>query len=322
MGVDTINSTINGKAYEYANVIALLDLVKPLRPIEIIENSSLKIARSRYLNDITDDERKNMLNSARAGIEAIIKMEPRIIEDGKDTLTVEIQSDDVARAGDIRDVLIIRRDIKWQIGISVKHNHEALKHSRLSATLDFGRIWYGIPSSQVYFDEVSNVFAELKSLKERNILWRDLPDKEQNVYIPILNAFLDELKRAYDTNGDLVTAGLVRYLLGSNGNDYYKLIHHNNHTTRVIPCNIYGSLNKASANQDPSVVIPSIDLPTRIIEFTFKDNSKTTVDLVMNNGWAISFRIHNASSRVEPSLKFDIQLFGQPSNLFYVDVAW
>lgn len=133
---------------------------------------------------------------------------------------------------------------------------------------------------------------------------------------------MGELQRAYDTNRDDVTAGLIKYLLGSNGNDYYKLIHHNNHTARVIPYNLYGSLNQASSTRTPDTTIPNIELPTRIIELAFKDNSQTTVNLTMNNGWAISFRIHNASTTVEPSLKFDIQLVGQPSSLFFVDVAW
>src|SRR3990167_1975706 len=119
----TINSTIRGKAYEYASVIALVEIVKPIRPIEVVENSSLVIARDRYLNDITDIERSDMLASAKAGVSAIIKMEPKIIEDGNDAITVSIQSDDVAKVGDVRDVLIIRRDIKWEIGVSVKHNH-------------------------------------------------------------------------------------------------------------------------------------------------------------------------------------------------------
>lgn len=263
-----------------------------------------------------------MLASAKAGISTIIKMEPRIIEDGEDVLTVFIQSDDVAKAGDIRDILIIRRDVQWEIGVSVKHNHEALKHSRLGAKLDFGQSWYGIPSSRQYFDEVSLVFAKLQTLKTQGIKWRELPNKEQSVYVPILNAFMGELRRTYNTNGDDVTAGLIKYLIGSNGNDYYKLIHYSNRTARVIPFNLYGSLNQPSNSKTPDSLVPEIDLPTRIIELAFKDNSQTTVDLTMNNGWAISFRIHNASTIVEPSLKFDIKLIGQPSSLFFVDTAW
>lgn len=263
-----------------------------------------------------------MFASAMAGFRAIITMEPKIIEDGSDALTVSLQPDDVAKAGDVRDVLIIRRSIEWEIGVSVKHNHEALKHSRLSTRLDFGNSWYGIPSSEQYFDEISLIFAELQTLKGQGAVWRDLPNKERSVYVPILNAFMGELQRAYDANGDDVTAGLIKYLLGSNGNDYYKLIHHNNHTARVIPYNLYGTLNQSTNVNQPDTTIPDIELPTRIIELAFKENSQTTVILTMNNGWAISFRIHNASTRVEPSLKFDIQLTGQPSSLFFVDIAW
>ena len=184
----TINSTIKGKAYEYACLTALVETVKSIRPVEIVENNSLLIARGRYLNDITEEERNDMLTSAKAGIEAIIKMEPKITEDGQDKLTVSLQSDDVAKLGDIRDVLIIRRDVQWEIGVSVKHNHEALKHSRLSAKLDFGKSWFGMPSSSAYFEEISLIFSELQNLKSRKVKWRELPDKEHSIYVPILNA--------------------------------------------------------------------------------------------------------------------------------------
>ncbi|WP_374110347.1 HaeIII family restriction endonuclease [uncultured Streptococcus sp.] len=42
----------------------------------------------------------------------------------------------------------------------------------------------------------------------------------------------------------------------------------------------------------------------------------------MDNGWTISFRIHNASSRIEPSLKFDIQLIGFPSAITNIEHYW
>jgi len=318
----TINSTIKGKAYEYASVLALTELVRLKRPVEIVENTSLTIAKARYFNDISDDDRAEMLLSAKAGISTIITMEPKIIDDGSDTITVSLQPDSVAKLGDVRDVLIIRRSIKWEIGISVKHNHEALKHSRLSARLDFGRSWYGIPSSKTYFDNIEPIFTNLRTLKTQGALWRDLPNKEHNVYMPILTAFMQELNREYQRSGDDVTAGLIKYLLGSNGNDYYKLIHHGNHTTRVIPYNLYGTLNQSGLSARPDKNIPKIELPTRIIELILKDNSQTTAILTMNNGWSISFRIHNASSRIEPSLKFDIQLVGQPSSLFFIDAIW
>ncbi len=111
-------------------------------------------------------------------------------------------------------------------------------------------------------------------------------------------------------------------MLGSDGKDYYKLIHFNNHKTRVMPFNISENLNQSSEKAKPEIKIPKIKLPTKIIDLSFKDNYKTTVILTMDEGWSISFRIHNAGSRVEPSLKFDIQLQGQPAEWFYIDAEW
>ncbi len=134
--MNTIKSTIYGKAYEYACILAIKEIVSQYRVIEVENNESLAIAKERYQKEITAQDRREMLLSAKSGMMAIIEMEPRIIEDGKDVLSISLQPDNVAtQKGDIRDVLIIRRSIKWEIGISVKHNHAALKHSRLSNML-------------------------------------------------------------------------------------------------------------------------------------------------------------------------------------------
>jgi len=191
------------------------------------QNERLRIARSRYEDDISDEERSEMLLSAKAGIETIIEMEPKIVEDGRDTLTVCLQPDIVAeQAGDIRDILVIRRNIKWEIGISVKHNHAALKHSRLSQNIDFGEKWFGVSCSQNYFDEIKPIFSKLVDWKNNKKLWRDLDSKEDNVYVPLLTAFANEFRRLNDAN-DIVD-DLIKYLLGSNGNDYYKIIQFSN----------------------------------------------------------------------------------------------
>jgi hypothetical protein len=204
----------------------------------------------------------------------------------------------------------------------VKHNHGALKHSRLSEELDFGQHWLGLSTSSDYFDSIRPIFTNLRDMQSKGITWRSIVRKKEDVYLPVLESFITELNRLYRAYGEEVTSGLIKYLLGSNGSDYYKLIHHNNHRTRVIPFNLFGTLNQSSAFEPPKTLIPPIELPTRIIDLSLKENSKTTVILTMDRGWAISFRIHNASTIVEPSLKFDIQLIGQPANLFFLDVAW
>ena len=45
-----------------------------------------------------------------------------ILDDGDDELELKIQSDDKGKKGDVRDILIIRQGIEWEIGLSVKHN--------------------------------------------------------------------------------------------------------------------------------------------------------------------------------------------------------
>lgn len=316
----TNNSTTNGKAYEYACILSIKEIVSKYRNVKIVENSSMSIARERY-NTISDNEKQTMLKSAKAGINAILTMEPRIIEDGSDDLEISLQSDDAGIIGDVRDVLVIRKSIDWEIGISVKHNHYALKHSRLSMDLDFGKKWFNIPCSDEYFEEIKLYFQELKDLKQQNVMWRDIENKDERFYIPILKAFMNELNRKYKENGSEVTKRMISYLIGIN--DFYKLIGiDSQRITRIIPFNMYGTLNKPAKNNNPDQEVQILELPTRIVELDFKKNSSTTLELIMDNGWQISFRIHNASSKVEPSLKFDVQLIGQPTALFVIDMPW
>jgi len=51
---------------------------------------------------------------------------------------LEIVSDLQGQSGDVRDVLAIRSLQKWEIGVSAKNNHRAVKHSRLSNDINFG----------------------------------------------------------------------------------------------------------------------------------------------------------------------------------------
>ena len=86
--------------------------------------------------------------------------------------------------------------------------------------------------------------------------------------------------------------------------------------TDIYGFHLYGTLNKPTDKVKPKIQVTKLKLPTRIIELSFKPNSTDTVILTCDEGWQISFRIHNASSKVEPSLKFDINLIGQPQSLY------
>lgn len=51
--------------------------------------------------------------SALAGTNAILELEPLILDGGDDELELKIQTDDKGKDGDVRDVLIIRKGIEW-----------------------------------------------------------------------------------------------------------------------------------------------------------------------------------------------------------------
>jgi len=325
MSTVKLNQTTQGKAYEYACMQAIADAVGHVRRVRIIHNSSLTVAKNAW-ELIGDTQRVKMTKSARAGVESLLQLEPKIIEDGNDDLELSLQADKKGIEGDVRDVLIIRRSIAWEIGISVKHNHSAVKHSRVSQTIDFGKEWFNIPSSSDYFEEIKPIFTRLAELKAAGVRWGDVADKAATVYVPLLNAFMRELQRLDTENPSIVPARLLEYLLGRK--DFYKIISNDSGKFTMLQCfNLHGTLNTASSTKQPSLKVRGVDMPTKIYFLDFREmqggeRSQTTIQLVMDGNWAVTFRIHSASTMVEPSLKFDIQLTGVPSSMFSNSVSW
>jgi hypothetical protein len=305
-----------GKAFEYALLSQFEEKLKDKTNVEVINNSSLIIAKGCFENT-TKLEQSDYLLSSSFAVNFLMDIEPRLSNDiGKeDILQLEILSDNFGKEGDVRDVLAIRLLQKWEIGVSAKNNHNAVKHSRLSSKIDFGEKWMGIKVSQEYFDTVTPIFKNLENLrKESNATkkWNELGDYHSSVYVPILNAFIKELKNLYEKNNN-VAPNLVSYLIGSK--DFYKVIKSKN-SVEIQAYNMNGTLNLPFNKMEPKYKTPKVPLPTKIISIERKENNKTTVFVTMDNDWALSFRIHNASSRVESSLKFDINLLTSPKKLF------
>ena len=234
-------------------------------------------------------------------------------------MDLKIQPDSEGESGDVRDILIIRRNIQWEIGLSIKHNHFAVKHSRLAKTLDFGEKWFGVKCSDQYWKDINPIFTYLEEEKKKRSKWSDLPDKENDVYIPLLQAFVDELQRSNYANPD-IPKKMVEYLLGEF--DFYKVISvDNKRMTQINTFNMHGTLNKPGKHK-PKDTAPIVPLPTRIVSLDFKPNSTNTVELYMDGGWQFSFRIHNAATKVETSLKFDVQIVGMPATIITINCMW
>ena len=236
-------SNDKGRAYEYICLQTLFREINDIRPAEIIENSSFHAAL-RAWETIDIATRGTFIISAKAAVSTLFDMEPMLIENDDDCVELYIQPDTQGEVGDVRDIIIVRKDIRWEIGLSIKHNHFAVKHSRLGRNLDFGERWFGVPCSQNYWDEIRPIFMYVDQEKRADKKWSELPSKAEDVYIPLLNAFVNEIHRADSENED-IPRKMVEYLLVEV--DFYKVISiDNKNVTQIQTYNLRGTLNKAS----------------------------------------------------------------------------
>ena len=321
---------IHGRGFEYTCLDAIYEKLKLTdMHCEInVTNTYLTAKRNFYE---LDSELQNKMNlAAKSSLKTLFNFEPNL-SNGREKITLSIAEDQRGEYGDVRDVLMVKNESGWEIGISCKHNHAALKHSRLSNEIDFGDRWFGIPASSKYFSDIAPIFSRLKNLREQTRSldrslqnkWSMIENKENEIYVPVLNAFKNELLRLYTKHQSSIPRALIEYLLGKK--DFYKVIAKDNERKTIVQSfNLSETLSQPYGNIKPrskATRFGSI-LPTRIYDFDFKQNSLNTLELIMDNGWQISFRIHNASSRIEPSLKFDIQLVGMPQSITNVEEFW
>ena len=312
--------TKNGKAFEFATLISLQSHLSNNQQVVILNTPALVTAQQFYSN-IGGTIRRDMDLAANAAIRVLLRMEPQLENPYVNTpLYLSIQGDASGIAGDVRDVLTVRIQNQWEIGISCKHNHTAIKHSRLSSTIDFGNLWFGIPCSASYFQNINPIFEELRVMRQSGMLWSSVPNKDVRFYVPILEHFMSEIRRLDTANPNRIPGLLLRYLLGTN--DFYKVITHDRRrVTQIQAFSLYGTLNH-NAGAIRTQKLPQLALPNHFYDINFKAGSRNTIRIVCDEGWAINMRIHSAASLVEPSLKFDVTLIGVPPNLHTQHEPW
>ncbi|MCQ2868365.1 HaeIII family restriction endonuclease [Helicobacter pylori] len=303
-------SNNQGRAYEYAWCLALEQKLSVLKKVIVDKQNGFNACYRAY-ESLEKSLQEHYLESAKQGVLLLLDCEPllsEIIESSQNEITLSLQKDKLGEIGDIRDILIYFD--RFCIGLSIKHNHDAVKHSRLSKDLDFGEKWLGVGVSQNYKDAIKPLFERLENAKKEGMLWRDFPNKEQEIYAPLLQAFKKEILRIDENKKNKVPQKMVEYLLGKY--DFYKaILLEREQKTKLEAYHFNNTLNRSVKNK-PKKIIPLSKLPTRMIYFDFKPKSFNTLELVLNEGWSFSLRIHNASSKVEPSLKFDIKLLSIP----------
>lgn len=128
--------------------------------------------------------------------------------------------------------------------------------------------------------------------------------------------------RAYEYEKDqTMPRKMIEYLIGIE--DYYKVVSKDSkRLTMIHTFNMHDTLNKPAKNKVSAITVPIVKLPTRLVALEFKPGSDNTVEMYLDNGWQLSFRIHNASTKVEPSLKFDVQFVSMPMEVLNIECRW
>ncbi|MGX6959733.1 MAG: HaeIII family restriction endonuclease [Rickettsia endosymbiont of Pentastiridius leporinus] len=123
----------NGRAFEWVIVVE----ISKLTGFTIKNDNALNIAQKAF-NSISTKKQLEFVKAAQISIDHIIKKEAKLLTVGNKGI-IEFNNSSAGAKGDVRDILIKVRNIT--IGISCKTNHQALKHSRLSGSIDFVKKW-------------------------------------------------------------------------------------------------------------------------------------------------------------------------------------
>ena len=263
-----------------------------------IEGSAFAVAQA-YYDALDADAQMERDAAANAAARFILANEPLLRDPGTDGIM--LQSDRAGVPGDVRD-MVLRVKSGAEIGISAKVRNTAIRNSRLSPKIDFAEKWFGSKCSDDYYAAASRVWEYLAPLEQSRVSWQSVERKADTVYVPLQRAFIDEMSRQFDRDAPSRAIRLMRYLLGTH--DYYKVYKHNS-TLSIESFNMGRTLSWGK----------SFPMPTGLVRMAMKPGSQTTSLLVLDEGWQLSFRVHSAESLVKRSLKFDVQIVGQPPRL-------
>lgn len=288
-----------GRAFESAVLNELGKVLKIIGSVTYDQGVATRNAQAKF-DELTAAEQENYSYLALRGATVIADdIHARIGEIENPVLV--IQSDSRGISGDVRDILIQDEVGEVKAGISVKHNHNAVKHLRLSPRIDFGSNWLGTPCSQEYWNEINEVFDELAQYGNKVILWENTEiDKVKDVYTPLLDAFSKEFQRIVKLQQDNAVRNLFIYLFGEFA--YYKLIGKGTDKSSQTKVLFF------DFSREHKHLIP------RKIESIYRERDNKLV-IEFEKGWVLSFRIHNASSKIERSMKFDIQPVKMPAEI-------
>lgn len=293
----------SGNALEYAIAMQIVGIAGA----SLRESAITQKAREDF-NASPVDMKQKLERAAKESMSHLFEIESLA---SKGVREVRMQPDMVGQEGDPRDLVLTLKTS--DLGVSVKLNNAVMKNSRLQRTSpNFCDKWgLGCTHSAKYLQRVESAFnaADAERAKgARN--WNEIDGMRQKIYAPVLEAFADEFSSLAKDAG--ICKRFARYMVGVP--DYYKVMAYvksKRQTAIVQGFNFGGSL---SCNK--------INLPESLLSIVPKKGSGTTLILSFDGGWAFSMRIHNATTKLENSLKWDIGVKEYPANLYSHHILW
>ena len=231
-----------------------------------------------------------MRHAAGCAVDELLVLDRRLHE----ATHLKVVPTSTGRHGSPVDIEVHTR--RGVVGLSGKHNSDEVKAPRLSATNDWGKVWSGFPVSDRYWQDMAAPFAYLARAKQEGKTFPGLGARKDRVYLCVLCAFEDEVRRLEQEHDGQFVEALWRFVVGTH--DHWK-----------VEC-VEGHVLIQAVNPNGGLPGAGWRAPVKI-EMQRDGNN---VLMMRMDEWLLKWRLHNASTRVEPSLKFSVTLEGMPAS--------
>jgi hypothetical protein len=199
-------------------------------------------------------------------------------------VTVDRMTDSYGGVADI----VIRQGQQVLMAVSLKFNHDALKHPRpysMAVSCGFPRL--SVQDREHRAAMVSAVSPLVQAANKQGAeLFRELPEQTRDMYELVVKACVHSLRGWTRAEGSRVAANLFRFIVGSG---YFKVIAPRDERMPIVV-------------QD----FTKVTCPTALVA----EADGSYLQLFFNNSWHVRMRLHSASSRInvegnQIALKFD-----------------
>lgn len=309
-------------------------------PYEIEENDAYRGYMSAWENSDSQDE---LMRQVRPALAKFAQLEPYLHETDGDPLLIRFNGPDRDLDKDsFAEVLLERKDLDWAIGVSIKNDAKVLTDMRIAdrnidiymnktvnevnEIEDFGDSIFGVPCSNEYFDEVTEIMQRIQAHDSEEWAKKLLDDEfvYDMVITPMLRAFAREIPRICKDHPE-APMHFFDYFYGKY--DYYFLNPIDElGLTRMGAVNPRGGLGRIPGNDNHLVNV--VAKPTELLDVRFTTGShgeisKDTIQLTFDGGWAMCFTILVARTK-EHGRSFNLGVYMPvtPFGSFRDQVKW